>query len=258
MTVPYRELLLETADGVMTLTMNRPEKRNALSARLVGELITALRAADEDDAVRAVVITGSGGAFCAGADLSLLGGGGDYDDGFVSPGGFPELNLTLRGMGTPTIVRIERYALAGGLALVCNATFAIAEEGARFAAPEIDRGLFPMMVLASLFRTVSRKDGMDIVLTGRSVLAPEAQQMGLINRSVPADALDSTVTELAATLAAKPPGAMRLGLKAIEDQEAWDFETALSELQVRLFEALQTDEARAGIEAFLKKRAQKA
>ncbi len=115
-----------------------------------------------------------------------------------------------------------------------------------------------MMVLASLFRTVSRKDGMDIVLTGRSVLAPEAQQMGLINRSVPADALDSTVNELAATLAAKPPGAMRLGLKAIEDQEAWDFETALGELQVRLFEALQTDEARAGIEAFLKKRAQKA
>ena len=149
MSVPYRELLLETEGSILRLTMNRPEKRNALSARLVGELITALRAADADEAIKAVVLTGAGGAFCAGADLSLMGGGGDYDDGFVSPGGFPELNTTMRQMTTPIVTRIERFALAGGLALVCNSTFVIAEEGARFAAPEIDRGLFPMMVLAS-------------------------------------------------------------------------------------------------------------
>lgn len=258
MSVPYRELLLETEGSILRLTMNRPEKRNALSARLVGELITALRAADADEAIKAVVLTGAGGAFCAGADLSLMGGGGDYDDGFVSPGGFPELNTTMRQMTTPIVTRIERFALAGGLALVCNSTFVIAEEGARFAAPEIDRGLFPMMVLASLFRTVNRRDGMDIVLTGRSVLAPEAAEMGLINRAVPADQLDATVDELATTLADKPRGAMRLGLKAIEDQEQWDFETALGELQGRLFDVLQTEEARAGIAAFLEKRANKA
>ena len=101
-------------------------------------------------------------------------------------------------------------------------------------------------------------DGMDIVLTGRSVLAPEAAEMGLINRAVPADQLDAAVDELATTLADKPRGAMRLGLKAIEDQEQWDFETALGELQGRLFEVLQTEEARAGIAAFLEKRANKA
>ena len=254
MSIPYRELRVDRDGSVARLTMNRPEKRNALSARLVGELIAALREANADRGTRVVVLTGAGGSFCAGADLSLLSGGDDYDDGFVSPGGFPELNRTLRRMTTPVIARVERHALAGGLALVCNATFAIAEDTARFAAPEIDRGLFPMMVLASLFRTVSRRDGMDIVLTGRSVAAPEAARMGLINQSVPADRLDETVDALAATLAEKPPAAMLLGMRAIHDQEAWDFDTALDELQGRLFEVLQTDDAKAGIAAFLTKR----
>ena len=111
-----------------------------------------------------------------------------------------------------------------------------------------------MMVLASLFRTVNRRDGMDIVLTGRSVAAPEAARMGLINQSVPADRLDETVDALAATLAEKPSAAMLLGMRAIHDQEAWDFDTALDELQGRLFEVLQTDDAKAGIAAFLTKR----
>ncbi len=177
MSIPYRELRVDRDGSVARLTMNRPEKRNALSARLVGELIAALRDANADRGTRVVVLTGAGGSFCAGADLSLLSGGDDYDDGFVSPGGFPELNRTLRRMTTPVIARVERHALAGGLALVCNATFAIAEDTARFAAPEIDRGLFPMMVLASLFRTVSRRDGMDDVGVALHVeLAVQAAQ----------------------------------------------------------------------------------
>lgn len=253
----FNDLLVEDRGPVRTLCMNRPAKRNALNAGLVAELITAFREADQNPDVRAVILTGSGGAFCAGADLSLLGATDPSDHSQTGANGFPELNLVMRRMGTPVIARIERYAFAGALSLVCNATFAIAERTARFAAPEIDRGLFPMMVLASLFRTVNRRDGMDLVLTGRTILAPEAERMGLIHRSVEANELETAVNELAATLAAKPPGAMRLGLKAIEDQSQWDFETALQQLHGRLAEALNTEEAQQGIADFLDKQSPK-
>jgi enoyl-CoA hydratase/carnithine racemase len=253
-TPPFKTLLYSSVDHVCTVTMNRPEKRNALSAQLVNELIVALETAAADQAVRVVILQGAGGAFCAGADLSLMAGGGEEDPDIPHRGGFPELNLAMRNLGLPIISKVERYAMAGALALICNSTFVIAEETAKFSAPEIDRGLFPMMVLASLFRTVSKRHGLDLVLTGRKFLAPEAVQMGLINRAVPAMDLDGATAELANTIANKPPAAIRMGLAAYHQQENLEFSEALPYLQEQLMEVLGTEDAQEGIMAFLQKR----
>jgi enoyl-CoA hydratase/carnithine racemase len=250
----FSDLQASMEDHVLTLTLNRPEKRNALSARLINELIIAFETAATDDNVRVIVLTGSGGAFCAGADLSLIGGTGGEDSDFPHRGGFPELNLAMVAVHKPIIARVERYAMAGALALICGSTFVIAEDTARFGAPEIDRGIFPMMVLASLFRTVSKRDGLDLVLTGRKIDAAEAVRMGLINQAVPADVLDETVSSLATTLASKPPAAIQMGLAAFHDQHTLEFEAALSMLQERLMAVLNTEDAQEGILAFLQKR----
>ena len=251
---PFKSLIYSTSEHVCTLTLNRPEKRNALSAQLVNELIVALETAEADPIVRVVVLTGAGGAFCAGADLSLMSGDPDHDPDIPHRGGFVELNLAMRQLGMPIIARVERYAMAGALALICGSTFVIAEDTAKFCAPEIDRGLFPMMVLASLFRTVSKRDGLDMVLTGRKVSATEAVSMGLINQAVSADHLDAAVATLAETLANKPPAAIRMGLAAYHEAEQLDFEAALPFLQGQLMEVLGTEDAQEGIMAFLAKR----
>ncbi|MGB0638023.1 MAG: enoyl-CoA hydratase/isomerase family protein [Myxococcota bacterium] len=251
---PFKVLNYEVSGHVCTLTMNRPEKRNALTAQLVNELIVGLETADADSNIRVIVLTGAGGAFCAGADLSLMSGSGGEDPDIPHRGGFPELNMTMRNIGTPIIARVERYAMAGGLALICGSTFVVAEDNATFSAPEIDRGIFPMMVLASLFRTVSKRDGLNLVLTGRKFDAQSAVQMGLISQAVPSDQLDAAVNELAQTLANKPPAAIRLGLSAYHAQAEMDFEAALPFLQTQLFACLETEDAQEGIMAFLQKR----
>jgi len=250
----FSDLQANIDDHVLTLTLNRPEKRNALNARLINELIIAFETAATDDNVRVIVLTGAGGAFCAGADLSLMSDAAGEDSDFPHRGGFPELNLAMVAVHKPIIARVERYAMAGALALICGSTFVIAEDSARFGAPEIDRGIFPMMVLASLFRTVSKRDGLDLVLTGRKIDGGGAVRMGRITKAVPADVLDETVSSLATTLASKPPAAIQMGLAAFHDQHNLEFEAALSMLQERLMTVLNTEDAQEGIQAFLQKR----
>jgi len=251
---PFQVLLYAVSDHVCTITLNRPEKRNSLSTQLINELIFALETARDDADVRVIVLTGAGGAFCSGADLSQLGSGGGDESEIPFRGGFIELNLAMRDSGKPIIARVERYALAGALALICNSTFVIAEDTAKFGAPEIDRGIFPMMVMASLFRTVPKRQGLEFILTGEKITADGAVQMGLISRAVPSDQLDAEVAALASTLASKAPPAIRLGLAAYHKQSELSFEAALPYLQEALMECLGTEDAQEGVMAFLQKR----
>jgi enoyl-CoA hydratase/carnithine racemase len=250
----FQVLHYAVSEHICTITLNRPEKRNALSSQLVNELIHAVETAGEDADVRVIVLTGAGGAFCSGADLSQMSGGGSEESGIPFRGGFVELNLALRDVGKPIIARVERYALAGALALICGSTFVIAEDTAKFGAPEIDRGLFPMMVMASLFRTVPRRQGLEFILTGEKISAQAAADMGLISRAVPPDTLDAEVNALATKLAGKAPAAMRLGLRAYHKQCELSLEEALPYLQEQLMACLGTEDAQEGVMAFLQKR----
>ncbi len=253
-TPPFQVLLYTVADHICTITMNRPEKRNSLSAQLVNELIFAIETARDDGDVRVIVLTGAGGAFCSGADLSQMASGGGEESQIPFRGGFVELNLAMRGAGKPIIARVERYALAGALALICNSTFILAEDTAKFGAPEIDRGIFPMMVMASLFRTVPKRQGLEFILSGDKISAQSASQMGLISRAVPSQELDAEVDALAKKLASKAPAAIRIGLEAYHHQSELSFEEALPYLQDQLMVCLGTEDAQEGVMAFLQKR----
>jgi enoyl-CoA hydratase/carnithine racemase len=252
---PFQVLRYEVADHVCSLTLNRPEKRNALSGQLVNELLVGLETAQADPRVRVIVLTGAGNAFCAGGDLSQMqGGGAGEESGVPFRGGFVELMLALARCHRPVIAKVRRYALGGGLGLVCSCTFAIAEDTATFGTPEIDRGIFPMMIMASIFRTVSRRDGLDLILSGERISAERAARIGILSRAVAPESLDSEVADLAARLASKAPSAIRLGLDAYHIQGELNLEQALPFLQDKLVECLSTEDAAEGLMAYFQKR----
>ncbi len=252
---PFEVLLYQRDGAICTITMNRPERRNALSGQLVNELIVALETAGADPEVRVIVLTGAGGAFCSGGDLSQMSGAsGDQASSIPLRGGFVELNIALNSVGKPVIARIERYAYGGGLGLVCACQFAIAEDSAKLGTPEIDRGVFPMMIMANIFRNVPRRKGLEMLLLGERMSAAQAAEIGIINRAVPSEDLDAAVAELAQRLASKSPAIMRLGLEAFYEQDNKRIEEALPYLQEMLMKCFATDDAREGLTAFMQKR----
>ncbi|HCP48449.1 MAG TPA: enoyl-CoA hydratase [Deltaproteobacteria bacterium] len=252
---PFKDVLYEVDGHVLNLCMNRPTRRNALSVGLVNELIVALETARDDPSIGAIVLSGAGGAFCSGGDISQMSGGAEAEDnGMPFRGGFVELNLAFTQVGKPIIAKVQRYAYGGGLGLVCASQFAIAEEGAKFGTPEIDRGLFPMMIMANILRMVPRREALELMLTGERISATRAAEIGLINRAVPADDLDSEVDALAKKLASKSPQVLALGLQAFYQQADMDLVDALPYLQDMLLQCFSTDDAREGMMAFMEKR----
>ncbi len=250
------ELLYSQADGVARLTINRPERRNAISWGVISGMRTALAQAKDDPDVRVVVLTGAGEkAFCAGADL---GGMADGDDGFLAQhdgrGEMARLFDDLWQLGKPTIARVRGYALAGGFGLALACDFVVAAEDARFGTPEIDVGLWPYMITVPLVRSMAPKKALELMLTGRRVGAEEADRLGFVTSVVPVDGLDHAVDELAGTLAAKPPSVVKLGRDSF--YATWDLAAAdaLRYLHPMLTITTMTDDAREGIAAFAEKR----
>jgi len=250
----FQDLLYEVSDDVCTLTLNRPARKNTLTANLVNELIIGLETASKDPNVGAIVLTGAEGVFCAGADLSSIQGSGGMNPNLPHRGGFVELNIAFTTVGKPVIAKVRRYAMAGGLGLMCACQFAFAENTAKFGTPEIDRGLFPMMIMANIFRLLPRRKGLELVLLGEKMQADQAEQIGLINRAIAPEDLDQYVDEFAKKLAAKPFNAMRIGLNAFYQQSDQAFEEGLRFLETQLAECLQTPDAIEGITSFLEKR----
>lgn len=258
------ELLVEVANGVATLVLNRPERRNALSWSLVRSLRATIAELRERDDVRVVVVTGAGDrAFCAGADLEGMagrpsggerGGSGGHLALHDSRGDLAELFQELWALGKPTIAKVRGYALAGGMGLALACDLVVAADDATFGTPEIDVGLWPFMITVPLVRSMPPKRALELMMTGRRVDAGEAERLGFVTRvTAPAD-LDDEVATLAATLASKPPGVMRLGrdaFYAVWDQSAAE---ALRALHPLLTVVAATEDAAEGIAAFQEKR----
>ena len=256
------ELLVDVSDRVATLTINRPAKRNALSWPLIGELRAALAVAKADPDVRVVVLTGAGDrAFCAGADLGGMADGAGYAELHDARGELARLFRDLWDLGKPTIARVRGFALAGGFGLALACDLVVATDDARFGTPEIDVGLWPHMITVPLTRSMPPKVALELMMTGRRVDAVEALRLGFVNRVVPLDgadgaaALDAEVAELAATLAAKSPVALKLGRDSFYG--AWDLgaDDALRYLHPLLTVTASTEDAAEGIAAFQEKRA---
>jgi len=254
--------LLAAQDGpVLTLTINRPERRNAMTWEVIAGLRDHLSRAKTDPSVRVVVLTGSGDrAFCAGADLSGM-VPGDPDgtsDAFAAHhearGWLVELFEEMWHLGKPIIARVQGWAMAGGFGLALACDLVVASDRARFGAPELDVGLWPYMVTVPMLRSMPPKRALELMLTCRVVGAEEADRIGFLTRMVPHDGLDEAVAELAAVLASKPPGVTRLGREsfyAVLDSAATE---ALPYLHAMLTVTSQTAEAAEGIAAFAEKR----
>jgi enoyl-CoA hydratase/carnithine racemase len=249
------ELHYEARDGIATLTIDRPARRNALSWEIVAGLRAGVARAKQDPAVRVLVLTGAGDvAFCAGADLGGMRDDSAYAELHDARGELAQLFEDLYELGKPTIARVFGYCLAGGFGLALACDLVVAADDATFATPEIDVGLWPYMITVPLCRSMPPKRALELMMTGRRIDATEADRLGFLTRVVARDALDAAVHELAATLVGKPPTAMRLGrdsFYAVWDQSAAD---ALRLLHPVLSVHTQLDEAEEGIAAFLEKR----
>ncbi|MGH9119402.1 MAG: enoyl-CoA hydratase/isomerase family protein [Acidimicrobiales bacterium] len=252
----YDQLLYQVDGPVATLTINRPERRNALSWTLVRELRAAVADAKADDAVRVIVLTGAGDrAFCAGADLTGMAEGAGAAALHDGRGELADLFRDLWALGKPVIARVRGYALAGGFGLALACDLIVAADDAQFGTPEIGVGLWPFMITVPILRSMPPRKALELMMTGRRVDAVEAERIGFVSRVVAVDELDAAVGELAVQLASTSPLTMRLGrdsFYAVVDQPA---ETALRLLHPLLTVAASTDDAAEGIAAFAEKRA---
>ena len=255
MAIPSLEQVVVEAEGhVATVTLNRPEQRNPLSATMLRDLASAFRWCKEEPEVRVVVLTGAGRVFCAGADLSSFDGDVSAIDKFRSRDLFVDLFVLMAELGKPIVGRINGHALAGGFGLACSCDILIAVETAAFGTPEINVGIWPMMIQAILSRSVPRKVLLEMEMLGDRWTASQLQQLGVVNRVVTQEQLDATVKEIADKLAKKSPVAMRLGRDSFYRQQDMDFRAAMHYLHGQFLLVSQTEDSREGIRAFFEKR----
>ncbi len=245
-----------TRDGaVLTLTIDREERRNALSPEVLDELRYGVTVEAADPAVRVVVVTGAGDqAFCAGADLA--GGAADATQLELHErrGGLRTLLLAMRDCPRPVVARVQGVALAGGLGLMLGCDVVVAADTAEFGTPEVDVGLWPFLVGALLARHAGPKRALDLMLTGRRIDAATALNWGLVSRVVPRAALDEEVATVCGQLAAKSPLVLRLGKAAYHDVEDVALEPALRHLQAQLSLLASSRDTAEGVAAFRQKR----
>ena len=254
----YETLLVEVREGVASITLNRPEVRNALSATLIGELEHALATLEADPEARVIVLAGAGDtAFCVGADLKGVGDRGTTLQARETFSGLARILESMARMRTPLIAKVHGHALAGGCGLAAGCDIVVAAEDAIFGLPEIKIGLLPLVVMAPILRSVGRKRGMLMILTGEQVSAREAYEMGLVSRIVPGADLASAVNALARTLAGFSPTALGLAKEAVATSTDMEYGAALRYLRELLTLVALSDDAREGIKAFFEKRAPK-
>jgi enoyl-CoA hydratase/carnithine racemase len=256
MTAPALDnVLVELGDRVATVTLNRPEQRNPLSAGMRRDLRAAFAWCKREKEVRVVVLTGAGDkAFCAGADLAGFATDASVLERHQASHDFVELFLEMQDLGKPIVGRINGHALAGGFGLACACDLLVAAETATFGTPEINVGIWPAMIQAVLARNLPRKVLLEMVMLGERWTAAQLKELGLANRVVPAAELDQATAELTAALAKKSPAVMRLGRDSFYRQQDLEFRAALEYLHSQLTLVTQSEDALEGVRAFLEKR----
>ena len=248
------DLLYEVKEGAAFLTINREPRRNAISQEMIAAFLAHLDKADQENDVHAVCITGAGQkAFCSGADLAVT-LAKEGEEPLSGARNYAELLKKMARFGKPLVARVNGPCLAGGLGLMLSCDIVIARNDAFFSTPEVNVGIFPMMVGALLYRNVGRKKALDMVLTGRKIPATEAESMGLITRAVAPDQLDQEVQETLNLLTSKSSIGMRIGKEAFYAMSDMPFEEAVDYLCEALGRAISTEDAMEGMMAFMQKR----
>ena len=248
--------LLRSDDaGVTTLTLDRPQSRNSLSLGMLRAMAEALAGIAADEAVRVVIIAGSGPAFCAGHDLKELRASG-YDPDYIDAlfAACAEVMLAIVRLPKPVIARVHGIATAAGAQLVASADLAFAADDARFATPGVNIGLFCSTPMVALSRNVAPKHAMQMLLTGELIDAATALRFGLVNELAPLAELEARTLDLARRLAAKSPVTLAIGKEAFYRQAELPLAEAYDYARGVMATNLKAQDAREGIAAFLDKR----
>jgi len=248
------DLLYEVRDRVAFLTINREDRRNAISQEMILSFLDRLADVDHNEEIAAVCLTGAGErAFCSGADLGVT-LAGQEEDRLSGPRNYARLLKEMAKCSKPLVARVNGPCLAGGIGLMLSCDIIIARNDAYFRTPEVNVGIFPMMVGALLYQNLLRKKAVDMVLTGRKIPAPEAEDMGLITRSVEPDQLDTEIENTLKILTSKSPIGTRIGKEAFRVMSDMPFEAAVDYLCEALGRVISTQDAVEGMTAFLQKR----
>jgi len=251
------QLLIDVDDatGVSRITLNRPERRNALNGELLAELKDALALAEADDRVRVVAIQGAGPDFCAGADLAEIQEA--IEDGVMASladaEALGELFILMRRLGKPVVAVVQGRALAGGCGLASACDLVVAADDAQFGYPEVKLGFVPAMVIAILRRAVGEKHAFELAVGGDSIGATRAQEIGLVNRVVPAGELAQGAGAYLESLAKRSATAVALTKRLLYATDGASFESAIHVGAQANALARMTEDCQAGIRRFLDK-----
>lgn len=249
------ELLIDNSGAVRILTLNRPEKRNALNDGLVAELKAALNAANEDESLRALVVRGEGRDFCSGADLSSLQkiAGASYEANLEDAKSLAELFAMPRKMKVPVIAAVHGRALAGGCGLATACDIVLSTDTAVFGYPEVKIGFVPAIVTAFLRRNVSEKRAFELLTRGFEFTAQEANFLGLVNRLYPDEAFDDAVLEYASRYEKLSSSAVQLTKRLLYRMDTVTFDDSIAIGSEVNAEARMTEDCQKGIKRFLEK-----
>ncbi len=253
----WDNIRVERSGSLGRITLDRPEARNPLDRTTATELLAALEQHLADDAIRSIVITGAGDAFCAGGDLrqmrefARMSG----EEVFEWPAPIVAAHKLMLRAGKPVIAAVNGPAFAGGMGLAGMCDIVIALRSARFAMPEAKIGLFPMIIVAHLARSMPRKPLLEMMLTGDPIDAAEAHRLGFVNRLVDdLDELEAAVLQYAAKFDAVSPAAVRLGRRAFTLMADMTAEQALEAAQFMNVPFFHGEDLQEGASAFLEKR----
>lgn len=245
---------LELGGPRATITIDRPERRNAINPAVVDGISKALVDISESDA-RVVVLTGAGDkAFCAGGDLGGMTDASRVDQHFLRAD-VGALFSQMRSFPLPIVARVNGHALAGGFGLMLACDLVVAADSAEMGTPEINLGLWPFMITAVIQRDLPRKVALELMLTGKRIDAATGQSWGFVNRVVPTQELDAAIDELCDDLASKSPIIAKLGKRSFYVAEDQDFDRSLEYLAGMLTVCLESEDTIEGVTAFLQKRA---
>jgi methylglutaconyl-CoA hydratase len=251
----YKKILYSVESGVARITLNRPDKRNALDDQIINEMKHALDQAAHDPSVRVVVVSGAGKDFCSGADLAALRkiSEASVTENVADARNFSEMFVAMRRHPRPIIAAIRGRALAGGCGVATACDIVLASESAQFGYPEVNIGFIPAMVMVILRRNLSEKRAFELITRGEVIGAREALEIGLINRVFADDEFDAQVEAYINQIAAKSASAVSLAKNLLYHMDAMSFEAAL-EAGVQLNAITRmTEDCKRGVEKFLKR-----
>lgn len=242
------------ADGVARITLNRPDKRNAITGEMMSSLREALQRASHDSAIRILLIRGAGKDFCAGLDLSeVLKNAENADAAFASARRLGDLYIAMRRHPKPIIAAVQGRALGGGAGIATASDLIVATESAYFGYPEVKLGFIPAIVATMLRRAVNERQAMELALTGEPLSAPRAHAIGLINRVIPDAEFETAVESYASALAEQSATAMSMSKALLYETDGLSFEASIEAGVQANVQARMTDDFKRGVERFLKK-----